>query len=125
MSNEEEVSIEPTVELGFDVKDRRHIPTIKINLAPCGPDDMHAWDNRDRLGAQVRRMLDAAPVPPQADAQPVTFDLDAAARKLAACMDYPWEYMPEQGRASMREHAKAIVSAALSASAEPTNKEGE
>jgi hypothetical protein len=45
-------------------------------------------------------------------------DLEAAAKKLAACMDYPWEHMPEQGRASMREHAKAIVSAALSASAE-------
>ena len=47
-------------------------------------------------------------------------DLEAAAKKLAACMDYPWEHMPEQGRASMREHAKAIVSAALSAGAEPT-----
>jgi len=45
-------------------------------------------------------------------------DLEAAAKKLAACMDYPWEHMPEQGRASMREHAQAIVSAALSASAE-------
>lgn len=45
-------------------------------------------------------------------------DLEAAAKKLAACMDYPWEHMPEQGRASMREHAKAIVSAALSASTE-------
>jgi hypothetical protein len=50
-------------------------------------------------------------------------DIEAAAKKLAACMDYPWEHMPEQGRASMREHAKAIVSAALSASADPTNKE--
>lgn len=45
-------------------------------------------------------------------------DLEAAAKKLAACMDYPWEHMPEQGCASMREHAKAIVSAALSASTE-------
>ena len=39
-------------------------------------------------------------------------DIEAAAKKLAACMDYPWEYMPEQGRASMREHAKAIIEAA-------------
>jgi hypothetical protein len=46
-------------------------------------------------------------------------DLEAAAKKLAACMDYPWEHMPEQGRASMREHAQAIVNAALSATAEP------
>lgn len=40
-------------------------------------------------------------------------DLDAAAKKLAACMDYPWEHMPEQGRASMREHATAVIGAAL------------
>lgn len=40
-------------------------------------------------------------------------NLDAAAKKLAACMDYPWEHMPEQGRASMREHAKAVIDAAL------------
>jgi hypothetical protein len=40
-------------------------------------------------------------------------DLDAAAKKLAACMDYPWEHMPEQGRASMREHAQAVIGAAL------------
>lgn len=41
-------------------------------------------------------------------------DLEAAAKKLAACMDYPWEHMPEQGRASMREHAEAVIDAALS-----------
>lgn len=40
-------------------------------------------------------------------------DLEAAAKKLAACMDYPWEHMPEQGRASMREHAQAVIGAAL------------
>ncbi|MBU0792037.1 MAG: hypothetical protein KKC55_16435 [Gammaproteobacteria bacterium] len=40
-------------------------------------------------------------------------DIEAAAKKLAACMDYPWEHMPEQGRASMREHAKAVIDAAL------------
>lgn len=38
--------------------------------------------------------------------------LEAAAKTLAACMDYPWEQMPEQGRASMREHAKAVINAA-------------
>lgn len=43
---------------------------------------------------------------------PVAVDIEAAAQKLASCMDYPWEHMPEQGRNSMREHAKAILSAA-------------
>lgn len=44
---------------------------------------------------------------------PVAFviDIESAAKKLAQCMDYPWEYMPEQGRQSMREHAKAVVEA--------------
>lgn len=40
-------------------------------------------------------------------------NLEAAAKKLASCMDYPWEHMPEQGRNSMREHAKAVICAAL------------
>lgn len=40
-------------------------------------------------------------------------DVEAAAQRLAACMDYPWEFMPEQGRNSMREHAKAVINAAL------------
>lgn len=45
-------------------------------------------------------------------------DLDAAAKKLAACMDYPWEHMPEQGRDSMRAHAKAVIEAAGAGSVE-------
>ena len=40
-------------------------------------------------------------------------DIEAAAKMLADRMDYPWEHMPEQGRASMREHAKAVISAAM------------
>lgn len=47
------------------------------------------------------------------------FDIEAAAQRLAACMDYPWEHMPEQGRSSMREHAKAVVIAALDGNVEP------
>lgn len=38
-------------------------------------------------------------------------DVDAAAKTLAACMDYPWEHMPEQGRAQMRKHAQAVIDA--------------
>lgn len=38
---------------------------------------------------------------------------DLAARKLAECMDYPWEHMPEAGRNKMREHAKAILAVDL------------
>jgi len=38
--------------------------------------------------------------------------VDAAAKALAECMDYPWEHMPEAGRQAMREHAQKVLSAA-------------
>lgn len=38
--------------------------------------------------------------------------IEAAAKTLSACMDYPWEHMPEQGRNNMRKHAKAVIEAA-------------
>lgn len=50
--------------------------------------------------------------------EPVTLDFEAAAQKVASCMDYPWDHMPDQGRCAMREHAKAIVSAAISTGVE-------
>lgn len=43
----------------------------------------------------------------------VAIDIESAAKKIAERMDYPWECMPEQGRNSMRENAKAIVDAAM------------
>lgn len=39
-------------------------------------------------------------------------NIKAAAMKLAECMDYPWEHMPEQGRQSMRVHAQRVLQAA-------------
>lgn len=40
-------------------------------------------------------------------------DLDAAAKKLAECFDYPWAYMPAEGRAGMRRDALAVILAAM------------
>jgi hypothetical protein len=40
-------------------------------------------------------------------------NIEAAAKTLASCMDYPWEHMPEQGREEMRKHAKAVIEAAM------------
>lgn len=54
----------------------------------------------------------------QPQGETVAFDFESAAQKIACCMDYPWEHMPEKGRDSMREHAKAIINAALSGKAE-------
>jgi hypothetical protein len=50
---------------------------------------------------------------PAQPAVPLTVEqIDKAAMKLAECMDYPWAQMPEQGKQSMRDHAKAIIEAA-------------
>jgi hypothetical protein len=38
--------------------------------------------------------------------------IDAAASKLAECMDYPWSYMTEQGRAEMRKHVQTVIATA-------------
>lgn len=43
------------------------------------------------------------------------FDIEAAAKTMAECMDYPWAHMPEQGREQMRLHAQSVIRAALSA----------
>jgi hypothetical protein len=52
---------------------------------------------------------------PAPAASPVPFteaQIEAAAKKLAECMEYPWEYMPEPGRKNMRKHAQAVLEAA-------------
>lgn len=89
------------------------------------PPERHAPDCPGRSGAGKARTpvpevigMSAAPQPPALGGEPDVyapdFDLDAAARKLADRMDYPWEHMPEAGRNSMRAHAKAVIDAALS-----------
>ena len=50
----------------------------------------------------------------------VNIDIEAAAKMLAACMDYPWEHMPANGRDLMRRHAKDIVDAAISSPENPS-----
>lgn len=52
--------------------------------------------------------------PAAGDALP-NFDIEAAAQKMAECMDYPWAHMPEQGRTHMRKYAQAVIDAALAA----------
>ncbi|WP_443115451.1 hypothetical protein [Herbaspirillum seropedicae] len=46
-----------------------------------------------------------------ASVRAAALDIDAAAKQLAESLDYPWEYMPEEGRNSMR----AVINTALSA----------
>ncbi len=55
------------------------------------------------------------PAPAAGDARLPDINVEAAAKALAECMDYPWAHMPEQGRAHMREHAQSVIRAGLPA----------
>lgn len=62
-----------------------------------------------------RHMLRAAPQPPATHPTPQWLDaesIERAAKTMADAFDYPWEFMPEQGKAKMREDAKAVLIAA-------------
>lgn len=48
------------VECGFDYIDGKHVPTIKVFLDPCGPDDNVAWEQRDALAKRVKEILPRA-----------------------------------------------------------------
>lgn len=68
--------------------------------------DTGAW----HLDAVAQWNTRAQPAPVREPLTPA--QITAAAKKLAECMDYPWEHMPEQGRAEMRKHAQAVLAAA-------------
>lgn len=59
---------------------------------------IEAW-NRRAQPAQAGQVL--------TDAQ-----VDAAAKKMAEIFDYPWDFMPEKGRATMRENVRFVIAAA-------------
>lgn len=51
--------------------------------------------------------------PQPVEREPLTEkQIEAAAKKLSECMDYPWESMPKSGRAEMRKHAQSVIAAA-------------
>lgn len=70
--------------------------------------ELYAMPDYGRAPAELFR------APAAGDALP-NFDIEAAAQKMAECMDYPWAHMPEQGRTHMRKYAQAVIDAALAA----------
>jgi hypothetical protein len=57
------------------------------------------------------RAAEKAATPPAV--QPLTeAQIEKAAHKLSELMDYPWAYMPDQGRESMRQNVRAVLAAA-------------
>ena len=65
---------------------------------------------RTAIEAWNRRAQPAQAVPPDVvrDA-----DVEAAAKKMAEIFDYPWDFMPEKGRNTMRENVRAVLDAAI------------
>lgn len=80
---------------------------------------MNATGDPDLFLAAVKDLLAAVrtfhPAPAAGDARKPGIDIEAAAQKMAECMDYPWAHMPEQGRLHMRKYAQAVIDAALAA----------
>ena len=71
-----------------------------------------SYDYNVRHGQATVRIVYTTP-PAAQPAVPLTDEqIYKAAMKLAECMDYPWAQMPEQGKQSMRNHAKAVIEAA-------------
>lgn len=54
---------------------------------------------------------------PQAEAVPSDVvrdaNIEAAAKKMAEIFDYPWDFMPEKGRNTMRENVRTVLDAAI------------
>lgn len=84
---------------------------------PIGYTVTHGSGYKSFVWADEQDMVDLAratkyqmePVYTDPPSREVPEDVEAAARKLADCFDYPWEYMPEQGRENMRSHARAVL----------------
>lgn len=90
---------------------------------PCTPGEYHpyaaclmfkACHNSETVRANLEAVrATSQPTQAQAGAVPLTDEqITAAAKKLAECMEYPWEFMPEPGRENMRKHAQAVIAAA-------------
>ena len=78
------------------------------SVAPFGYYDMTAQQWLDWALSVV-----TVHTPPPPKRKPLTDEqLDKAGMKLAECMYYPWEHMPEEGKRNMRDLAKAIIEAA-------------
>ena len=87
---------------------------IAIAYKYCRDPESHKYLKQD-----LEAMLTTEPAPQaQADARDAQWteqQIDAVARTLSECMDYPWQGMTAQGKQQMRAHARTILSAAIAA----------
>lgn len=66
-----------------------------------------AWKAAKAHGEVAPQQAEAVPSDVVRDA-----DVEAAAKKMAEIFDYPWDFMPEKGRNTMRENVRAVLTAA-------------
>lgn len=102
----------PVASAQDDAKDERQAfeAWLYLDQTQRDPDDMNKSEielAREAFSAGLRKAAPAA-----GDARSTTINIEAAAKAMAECMDYPWAHMPEQGRATMREHAQTVIRAA-------------
>ena len=90
-----------------------HYSVPQASAPVAGEADQPDIETLRRIGA-AHDARNAAPQASEA-VRDAGIDLEAAAKTLAECMDYPWAEMPEQGRTHMRQYAQSVVDAALSA----------
>lgn len=77
----------------------------------------------DNFNIVVRQKMKLSKELAAAEQRIANLNIESASIVLANCMDYPWGYMPENGRALMRKHAKDIVEAALNPNHEAESHE--
>lgn len=84
-----------------------HCPTCRIEAC-----DREYCDVCSGVMAVGELFAPPAPVM-DADRRDAEFDIEAAAKEIADCFDYPWSYMPEEGKENIRKNARRVIDAAL------------
>lgn len=83
------------------------------------PNDLKYAEELSNLRKQIGgiNMAMEGVQPQQAEAVPSDVvrdaDVEAAAKKMAEIFDYPWDFMPEKGRNTMRENVRIVLGAAI------------
>lgn len=95
-------------------------PPAKRQGEPVG-EVVHVSEDQIRIGLYDEYSLKVGDLVYAEQTAPVAvvIDIESAANKFAQCMGCTWEHISEQGRQSMREHAKAVVDASRPSGMKP------
>lgn len=94
----------------------RHLASLRDALAKT-PQQAEAVPFNHATQLQIAYVKGLGDGAMQAEAVPPDVvrdaDVEAAAKKMAEIFDYPWDFMPEKGRNTMRENVRAVLDAAI------------